>query len=185
MKDLRTVHNSNILLDTSILVHYATKDFKERSGRILRVLLENKNFLTVSEITGFELLNCRSDDSRREKYFTFINGMPNHPVTAAILGNAAILSNECKRLTGSPDRIFPIPDLILGGTVLHYDQDPVFILTTDRRDFFEPLWETVAYAQVSNDNTDKVVHIYLLSLNRDVLLPQYQAARKSSENTAK
>ena len=58
MKKLQEVHNNNILLDTNILIHYADDEFAERSGKILRVLQQNKNLLSISEITGFELLNC-------------------------------------------------------------------------------------------------------------------------------
>ncbi len=173
MKNLQEVHNSNILLDTNILIHYADDEFKERSGNILRVLQQNKNLLSISEVTGFELLNCHPTDRRREKYFKFLKMVSNHPVTRDILSNAAILSNESKRLTGQQNRVFPIPDLILGGTVLYYTTDPVFVLTTDRHDFFEPLWETVAYTQVLKSDKENVdVHLYLLSLNRTVLFSQ-------------
>lgn len=181
MKKLQEVHNSNILLDTNILIHYADDEFKERSGNILSVLYKNKNLLSISEITGFELLNCHPTDKRREKYFKFISRVSNHPVTRDILSNAAILSNECKRLTGQQNRIFPIPDLILGGTVMYYTTDLVFVLTADQHDFFEPLWETVAYTQVlKNDKENVDVHIYLLSLNRMVLQSQYKVFNTTS-----
>lgn len=175
MKDLREVRDSNILLDTNVLIYYATDDFAERSDRILRLLLKNKNLLSVSEITGFELLNCDPTDKRLEQYQKFLNSVPNHPVTRDILINAAALSRESKRLCKEPKRGFPIPDLILGGTVLYYLNDPVYILTADRHDFSEPLWETVANLQVlKKDKEDIDAHLYLLSVNRKVLSEQYR-----------
>lgn len=99
MKNLQEVRNNNILLDTNILIHYADDGFRERSGRILRVLQQNKNLLSVSEVTGFELLNCHPTDKRREKYFKFINAVSNHPVTRDILSNAAVLMTRL-RLNG-------------------------------------------------------------------------------------
>lgn len=175
MKNLREVRNSNILLDANILIHYATEGFAERSGNILRGLHKNGNLLTISHVTAFELLNCDPKDSRREKYFRFINGVRNHPITQSILQNAAVLSNECKRLTGSYNRIFPIPDLILGGTILFYPNDTVYLLTTDRNDFFEPLWELIAHQQILKADKENVeAAIYLLALNREVFLPQYR-----------
>ena len=173
MKKLREICGSNILLDTNILVHYASQGFEERSSRILRVLGENKNLLTISEITGFELLNSDPKDNRRKKYLTFINGVPNHPVNREILKKAAILSNECKRLTNSPNRVFPLPDLIIGGTIMNYAEGTLHLLTTDRHDFFEPLWELIAYEQVLKEDKNCIdADIYLLKLNREVLLPE-------------
>ena len=180
MKELREIRSSNILLDANILIHYATEGFAERSGNILRKLHQNKNLLTLSHITAFELLNCDPKDKRREKYFKFINGVRNHPVSQAIIQNAAVLSNECKRLTRSYNRTFPIPDLILGATILFYPNDRVYLLTTDRNDFFEPLWECVAYQQVLKEDKETVeADLYLLTLNREVLLPPYLATEKN------
>jgi hypothetical protein len=66
---------------------------------------------------------------------------------------------------------------------MYYDTDPVFVLTTDRHDFFEPLWETIAYAQVMKVDKENIdVHIYLLSLNRSVLQSHYSVV---SEQTKK
>ncbi|KKW11641.1 MAG: hypothetical protein UY50_C0009G0027 [Parcubacteria group bacterium GW2011_GWA2_49_9] len=177
MKELREIRNSNILLDANILIHYAAEGFAERSGNILRILHQNKNLLTVSHITAFELLNCDPKDRRREKYLKFVNGVRNHPVNQAIFQNAAVLSNECKRLARSYNRIFPIPDLILGATILFYPNDTVYLLTTDRNDFFDPLWELVAHQQILKEENEAVeADLYLLTLNREVLLPQYRKA---------
>ncbi len=164
------IKNKTIVIDSNIPILYASKGFKERSGNILRVFKENKNSIVISEISIFELLNTDPEDKRVKYFIDFINYIQKAPVTDIPIMNAVLLTNEYKRL-GCKHKI-PLPDLMIGGTVIGIKDS--LLLTTDREDFCEPIWNTVAAHVILKDNKKDVdATIYLLEFNNDISLPAY------------
>lgn len=174
---LKNIKNRKILLDSNILIHYATEGFIERSGNPLRVLKDNNNELAVAPITGFELLNTtdKEDDRSaklRSKYVDFLNYLDTIQMQVVYFQNAASLSRMYLKICERKN--IPVPDLLLGSIVVTHSknrEDAPLFLTTDRDDFCEPLWWTVSHLEVSGDSKrkNKSVHLYLLEFNQDFI----------------
>ncbi|PIQ92354.1 MAG: hypothetical protein COV70_00840 [Parcubacteria group bacterium CG11_big_fil_rev_8_21_14_0_20_39_22] len=177
MKKISDIKNHFILLDTNIPIFYSSKGFKERSGNILRLLVDNGNKLAMSEITTLELLKEEQDKDVADYHYAFINyteHMTRLPVDKNIIQNAIVLANEYRRVCNQKKVNYP--DLIIGGTVVGFsEKSDVLLMTSDRRDFCEPLWETVAYQCVLKDDKEKVdANIYLLKFNNKIILDKYR-----------
>jgi hypothetical protein len=175
MIELREVKNRKILIDSNIPVHYASERFKERSGNPLRMLIDNGNYLAITHVSGFELLQAETRPDIREKYLKFLNYVPNIGMEQAFFNNAATLAGEYRRVCNN--KKMPPCDLMIGGVILAYSfgKDKLLFLTTDRNDFCEPFWTTVAYHQVLDEDGQKIqVNIYLLEFNTHVLSPENQ-----------
>lgn len=158
------IRDKKILVDTNIPIFYANEGFKERSGNILRILKDSGNILAVSEITSYELFNTDSKDQRLKYYINFLNYIERKEVSATILNNANLLNNEYRKF-GCKHTV-PLPDLIIGGTVINSQNS--LLLTADRNDFCEPLWQTVAHYPVAKENGEIEANLYLLQFNKQI-----------------
>ena len=166
MDEIAQVKNKKILLDTNILINYGVENFRERSGNILRVLLNNQNKLAVSEITGLELLQGETEKSKIEFYLKMLNFISNLDVSRSVLLNAISLSSGYRRI--KTDKKGPsVADLIIGGTVLAHDS---LLLTADRKDFSEPMWGVVAHKYVFDDKKSVIANLYLLKFDENKLI---------------
>lgn len=168
VKSLDQIKDKTIVVDTNIAIHYATKEFSERSGNFLRQLKDNDNKLVISAITAYELM-CGDPTDTRQKYFaSFIQYIQKIDIGAVVTYNATILKNIYKKF-GCKHEI-PIPDLLIGGTTTGLKN--AYLLTADRNDFCEPLWNTVFSKTVfRNDkkgNVESETTIYLLEYNTDL-----------------
>lgn len=171
MKKVTDVKSTNILIDTNILIHYAEDGFIERSGNPLGTLRDNGNILSVSCITGFELLCGENSEEKKKKFHQFLNYLPNLSVEQTHLSNGAVLASEYRRLCNNK-KIKKTGDLIIAGLIVGYELggEEVLLFTADRQDFCEPLWETVAYHLVQESGGGFVQHcFYLLKLNLEIL----------------
>ncbi len=160
------VKDQNILVDTNIVIYYAANGFKERSGNILRTLANNGNKIGISEITAFELLHDEQKNEVEDYFYKFVNYIHRVPVEQGCLQNAVALA-ELYRVVCNNKKV-PDNDLIIGGTAIHYDE--VLLLTTDRKDFCEPLWDTYARDNIYyKEEGDVEVTLYLLRFNKEVI----------------
>lgn len=170
---IQDIKNRKILLDSNIPIHYAHKGFQERSGNPLRVLLDNGNKLTISPISALEILSGDNSEDIREKYLKFLNYVHPIEVTRGHYQNAAVLASEYRRICKG--KKVPLPDLLIGGIIISYSfiEDKLLLFTTDREDFCEPLWMTVAHQAVpAEDKKNMQEHLYLLEFNVDILSPE-------------
>jgi predicted nucleic acid-binding protein len=171
MKKIEEITETNILIDTNILIHYAEEGFIDRSNNPLGLLRDNRNKLFVSNITGFELLRGKNDDEKREKFLSFLNYIPNLPIDKDYLNNGVLFADEHRRLCGGKNMSKP-GDLIIAGTIVSHElaDEEILLFTTDRKDFCEPLWETITYHLVQESGGEYVQHcFYLLKLNTNIL----------------
>ena len=175
MVELREVRNRKILIDSNIPIHYASERFIERSGNPLRVLADNNNSLAITPISGFELLQAETRPDIREKYLRFLNYVPNISMDQSFFNNAAMLAGEYRRVCNN--KKVPPCDLMIGGVVIahSFSDDKLLLLTTDRNDFCEPFWSTIAFHQVPDEDGQKIqVNIYLLEFNTSVISDENQ-----------
>ena len=173
MLTFQEVRGRNILIDSNILIHYATEGFKDRSGNFLRVLKDNGNSLAASPITAFEILCAETKPKIREKYFSFLNYIPTLQMEKGYFQNAAVLASEYRRVCNKTN--IPPCDLMIGGAVLahSFSEPKIMLLTTDRNDFCEPFWITVAHLAVPYQDQQKIeANVYLLEFNINVLSPE-------------
>ena len=168
MFKINEVKNRKILLDSNIPIHYASKGFVDRSGNILRTLMNNDNELAITPISGFEILRGENRDEVMEKYLKFLNYVPDIVMQRLYFNNGAALAEHYRRICNHKN-ISPV-DLIIGGTIISHsygeDKDKPLLLTTDRKDFCEPLWLTVSYHVVpaEHEKGPQTV-LYLLEFN--------------------
>lgn len=143
----------------------------EVKGRnILRTLVNNGNKLAISEITAFELLSGEIKDDIKDYLFNFVNYIARVPVEKDCLQNAMMLAGEYRKLCNNKKT--PNIDLIIGGTVMYHKD--VLLLTADRTDFCEPLWNTFAREYFFNKNKEGIekaeVIFYLLEFDRSIFV---------------
>lgn len=167
---ISAIKNRNILLDSNIPIWYASAGFKERSGNPLRALFDNGNRLGITTISGLEILREENKEEVRKKYFNFLNFVPAVTPQVVDFQNAAVLAGEYRRVCKG--KKVPFQDLVIGGVVLSnsFEKDKLLLLTTDRNDFCEPFWLTVAHQAVAADDKKTVqAHLYLLEFNVEML----------------
>lgn len=158
--------NQNILIDTNIVVYYAANGFKERSGNVLRTLVDNGNKIGISEITAFELLRDEQKKEVEDYFYKFVNYLHRVPIEQGCLQNAVTLAGAYRSICNN--KKVPDNDLIIGGTAIHYED--VLLLTADRKDFCEPMWETYARENIYyKKGGDVEVTLYLLKFNKETL----------------
>lgn len=173
MIDISEVKSREVIIDTNVLIHYSSEGFVEESGNPLRILLDNENSLAIPPIVGFELLESDNRAEVEEKYLALLNFVPTLEMQMAYYNNAAQLS-KLYRIVCNKKKI-PIPDLLIGSIVSSHTSvegsDGPLLLTCDRSDFCEPLWQTVSQVIVKSE-TDEMVRtiIYLLQFNARVEL---------------
>lgn len=168
------IKESTILVDTNIIIYYSQRGFKERTDDILRKLLvENKNKLCVSNITGYELFRD-IDLKHREYYAKLLNSGYLIPIdlNSHVLSNASIISNLCDQLLNK-NKGPSLQDILIMASALAV-KGGAYILTCDKKDYTEPLCLTAAYmsvpAEKGNGNAKfGVEHLYLMRVNEELI----------------
>ncbi len=178
MKGLSEIKNSNIILDTNILINCGREEFGSSFKKILRTLHNNKNILSVSVISGFEIIKKFHDQKIIEYYLKLLNFLPNKQLHYKILNNAAIFASNVYKNRKEPKPYKDDNDIIIGATVVA--EKEAYLLTCDRRDFLGgPLWKKIARECVQWESNDvvKIENIFLLEFNREAAkkkkLPKY------------
>jgi predicted nucleic acid-binding protein len=168
MLELNEIRSKNIVIDTNILIHYSTEGFIELSNNPLRTLANNDNNLVIPPIVAFELLRSDNRDDVLEKYLNLLNFLPTLPMHQLYYNNAARLSRLYRKVCDGKKP--PVEDLLIGGIVATQSvsggESPTLLMTADRNDFCEPLWQTVSQIIVMDDGDEKVrTIIYILEFN--------------------
>lgn len=172
MLKLQEVKNREILLDSNILINYASEGFKDRSGNILRTLINNGNKISVSPVSGFEVLRGDNRKETDEKYIKFLKYIPNVKTQDEYFSNAAVLARHYNKNCNK--KIIPTEDLLIGSIVATHSfgvdsSKKILLLTADRTDFCEPVWLTVAYQIVPPNNGNSQVNLFLLEFNTEII----------------
>ena len=171
MMKLSEIKNKTILLDSCVLIAYSTTGFQKRSGNPLRTLYDNKNKLVITPIQAFELLKIELDEKMTQSYLRFLNFFPCLPLKEQYFRNAAMLNREYFRVKNK--KTIPEMDLIMGGIMVGkaFTADPFYLFTSDREDFCEPLWNSVASFSVPYEkDPNRIEHnFYILEFNRDAI----------------
>lgn len=170
MESLIDQKNNTIIVDTDVIVNYFSS--KDRNELFLRKLNEN-NTILLPPVVIFELLRGDNPKDLRDQYSRVIDNLPEADISSGTFFNAALLADAYTKLLGKTK--IPAGDLIIGGTILGYiaDRYEVLLLTCDRGDFCDPIWNLVSYyhvprAKKQNGKNVEVMNFYLLRLNREI-----------------
>ncbi len=173
MTGFSEVRGRTIILDSNILIHYASDGFKERSGNPLRLLANNGNPLAVTPISGVEVLQPENRPEVSKKYLDFLNYLPNVTIHLGYFQNAVTLARDYHRICAA--KKIPFQDLLIGAVICSNSFGPgekPLLLTADRTDFCEPLWITLATHVVPGDEEGKkYTTLYLLEFNTEISSP--------------
>jgi predicted nucleic acid-binding protein len=178
------IKDQNIVIDTNIIIYYAQRGFKERTGDILKKLVENGNTLCISNITGYELF--RDMNPVHRNYYAkvlnskFVIGIP---VDQIVLQKTSVLANLCDEIWGKNHKI-SLQDLLIMASSISIEGD-AYILTCDRKDFKDPICITAAYSAIKaeQDNSDAKIeteHLYLLKVNEDLIQKHVVLAKEKN-----
>ena len=171
---MNQIKNQKILIDSCILIYCGTdkyngKGFKE----LLRLLVDQKNRLAISEICSFEVIkNCQKKENF-PYFIKLIDYVHNIGINRYILMNSAILHSLYVENKNDKEKEKFVGDLIIGGTAVYYD---ALLLTTNLNDFPEPYWEIITKDYVTYEDGRKT-H----ALNRYLLKFDHKKAKECGE----
>ena len=169
-EDVKLVINSDILIDSCVLIYCGDNKHKDFSKKLLRLLANNGNKLAISEFSGFEVIKNYQNKDNFDYYLNLINFVENREVTRGILIIAATLHKHYNKRYNAHDNegCMQAGDLIIGATSA---EKQTLLLTSDVEDFPEPSWKIIAqtYNVYNDGRKKKILNYYLLKFDASVV----------------
>jgi len=165
---INSLKNKSIIVDSCVLLYCEGQVFKSEIRKILRTLVNNKNRLGISLVSGFEVLS--NSEIKFRKYFVkLLNYFKNIDVNRDILSNGVVLYRSYGRININYLKSISPCDFIIGGTAI-YLKDAV-LFTGDRRHFPSPIWDIVATVYITYKSFEeyRILNLYLLQPNIKII----------------
>ena len=192
-----TIKYKKIVLDSCILIYACDQETKEECIKFLQQLIKNRNKITYSSFSAFEVLKNRQRRENEKEYTDLLNDIYRIPVDSPTLANAATLhflyeeSGRINKKKNLKENLVDLKDkftgdLIIGGTVISYDNH--LLLTANKKDFPEPYWKSIYEYEIKTANNIKI-KIYLLDpvmeeiekkLEKEIVSPDDAPSRQNS-----
>ena len=141
---------------------------KESTKKLLSQFSKN-NIISISAISGFEVIKNVQNLSDHQMYLDYANSLQRIPIDSPVLMNAATLyyayresglfnlrKETNRELLDRKDKL--TGDLLIGGTVISYSDH--FLLTANRRDFPIKFWKEVEVFEIGD--YEKKIKLFLL-----------------------
>lgn len=175
-RGLDDISGKQIVLDTSIIILLADKEYRSQIIAALENLENRDNEFFVSELTVYELNKTSVVNADVAKKAKLLKRFSPLPVDQGIFVNAGILFAIMKNCQGDfKNKENDIGcDMIIGGTVL--ENAEALLMTTNINDFRVPCWEIVAEGRVVKKNQNSGWHLdnwYLLKFNYAKMRPEF------------
>lgn len=175
-KLIENVKDKSIVIDSCVLLYCEGYNFKLEIRNILRALVNNSNKLSISELSGFEVL--KNSLPNNIKYFLRLIGyIDNIPVKKEISINAIILHNSyADKPVNNYQKISSV-DYLIGGTTMYIKG---LLLTCDKKAFLNPIWKIIVNFPILYrlNNEYKVLNFYLLEPNIQLINSIWKSRKK-------
>jgi len=148
-RNLDKIHGKQIVLDTSIIIFFADKDFRGQIGAAVNQLETQGNELFVSEVTLYELnkvSRTAADMAAKSRILERFSPLPLTQNRFAFAGLLYSVMKGCQSDFKNKENDIGC-DMIIGGTVV--ENNTALLMTTNVNDFRFPCWKTLAEGRVT------------------------------------
>lgn len=165
METIEEIKGKKVLVDTNILINCGREEFGADFKKILRTLVDNKNSLAISVVSGFEIIKKYNQVEKVSNYYIkLLNYIQNIEIDLKTMNIAGIMANK---LYDKKDNYKKDNDYIIGATVI---KNKSLLLTCNLKDFNKPFWNIVARSCISWESEDdcrKIENVFLLESNEN------------------
>ena len=157
---MEKIKNEIIIIDSNVLLYCELYKCKLEIRKLLRSLADNGNILSISEISGFEVLK-NSDNKNRDYFFQLLNYLKNIKVTKDTLWMAILLFEAYRKNRGDFCQKVSSTDYMIGSTALIRK---AFLLTANRKHFPKEIWSLVGREHFVYEVGEKheILNLFLL-----------------------
>jgi len=155
------VKNKIIVVDSCILLYCEAHPTKLEIRKLLRTLVDNKNRLVISELSGFEVMkNAKTEN--RGYFIKLLDYIPSISIDKNILANSVLLYDRYESKKINHYKKISAGDYLIGGTTLSIKNS--LLLTSNRADFCRPIWKIYEHQYITYKLGEKqeLLNFYLL-----------------------